>query len=253
MNKKYTFVEVIGKGKFGIIYKAKNNFTNEIVAIKKSLNEDGTLLNEAKIYNYLNNTEHFPIFKGFVRDNLHSCLIIELMENNITYLKNKISNEQLKNIINQLINSINFMHKKGIVHRDLKPENVLISNNKIKLCDFGCSKQIIFKKKHLEFKYTDNTIGTPNYFSINMHKLFEPSRRDDLESIFYIIMNFNKELPWISSEVIDLNEIKNLKENLENTDILNKNEKKVFSIIKNLKYTQEPDYNLIKNLLTSEE
>ena len=86
-----------------------------------------------------------------------------------------------------------------------------------------------------------------------MHKLFEPSRRDDLESIFYIIMNFNKELPWITSEVNDLNEIKNLKENLENTDILNKNEKKVFSIIKNLEYTQEPDYNLIKNLLTSEE
>ena len=55
------------KGKFGIIYKAKNNFTNELVAIKKSLNEDGTLLNEAKIYNYLNNTEYFPIFKGFVR------------------------------------------------------------------------------------------------------------------------------------------------------------------------------------------
>lgn len=36
-----------------------------------------------------------------------------------------------------------FLHQHHIIHRDLKPSNILVKNNKLKLCDFGCSKQII--------------------------------------------------------------------------------------------------------------
>ena len=249
MDKKYTFVEIIGKGKFGYLYKAKNNFTNEMVAIKKSFREDGTILNEAKIYNYLNNTQYFPKFKGFVNDNINTCLIIELMEDNIKNLKNNLLNEQIKNIINQIIEGIKFMHKKGIVHRDIKPDNILISQKIVKICDFGCSKQIIINKKHIEFKNINETIGTPNFFSINVHNLIEPTRRDDIESIFYIYIFMNKHLPWKKVEIQDNNIIKKLKENLIHSDFLNNNEKKLFNIIRRLTFLEEPNYDLIKNLL----
>jgi len=260
MIQKYKFERIIGKGVFGIIYIAKNNFTDEYVAIKKSINDDETLLNEAKIYNYLNNKQYFPTFKGFIKDNINSCLIIELMEGNICKLGNNVSHDLIKNIINQLMNGIQFIHEKGIVHRDLKPLNILISKNKIKICDFGIAKQIIFDKKHIEFKNIDKPIGSPNYYSINVHNLFEPSRRDDMESFFYIIINLNKILPWIIPEYKNLNKnniedikiLKNLKKNLENTDFLSNNEKKILKIIRNLKYIEKPNYDEIKNLLLKE-
>ena len=249
MLNKYSFIKQINSGAFGIIYKGKNNFTNELVAIKKGSIEDKTLINEAKIYNYLNNIEFIPIFKGFIKDENNIYIIIELMDDNISILKNNITSTKFKNISIQLINTIEFLHTKGIVHRDIKPNNILLSNNKIKICDFGFSKQIIKNKKHIEYKKIDKIIGTPNFISINIHNLIEPTRRDDIESIFYIIIYLIKDLPWREK---DLNETKLIKENLLSIDLLSENEKKIFKLIRELEFSNTPPYQSIKELLLND-
>lgn len=51
--------------------------------------------------------------------------------------KPKISEKEVKKIMYQIMKAMYHMHKHGIFHRDIKPENILISDNNVKLADFG--------------------------------------------------------------------------------------------------------------------
>jgi serine/threonine protein kinase len=56
--------------------------------------------------------------------------------------KNNLTNQKIRFYMYQLLKAIEYTHKKGIFHRDIKPENVLISNDQVKLADFGSCKGI---------------------------------------------------------------------------------------------------------------
>ena len=145
------------------------------------------------------------------------------------------------------MNSIEFLHSKGVVHRDIKPNNFLIKNNKIKICDFGFSKQIITKKRHIEYKKIDKIIGTVNYISKNVHKLIEPTRRDDIESIIYLFLFLEEKISWIKDDLIlSLGEIE-----IEKEKLLEENGKyqEILLYLKSVNFTDSIDYKLIKNYL----
>ena len=93
------------------------------------------------------------------------------------------------------------IHDNGFIHRDIKPENFLLTLNKptkVVLIDFGISKPYLINNQHIEFKRKNKFLGTLNFASINAHKLYEQSRRDDLESLAYILIYFFfGELDWI--------------------------------------------------------
>lgn len=55
----------------------------------------------------------------------------------------KLNETLIKHYTKQIIEGLMYLHSKGIVHRDIKCANILInSRGVVKLCDFGCSKQI---------------------------------------------------------------------------------------------------------------
>ena len=86
-----------------------------------------------------------------------------------------------------MIKMIKVVHEERIIHRDIKPENLLIGNtdqtkNTIYVIDFGLSR--VYKNtddEHIEFKTGKKLTGTARYASLDTHKGFEQSRRDDLE------------------------------------------------------------------------
>ena len=102
-----------------------------------------------------------------------------------------------------MIKRIKYLHSKNYIHRDIKPENFLIGtkekSNIIFLIDFGLSKRYKNPKNHQHIPYREGRplTGTARYVSINTHLGIEQSRRDDLESIGYMLIFFMKGvLPW---------------------------------------------------------
>lgn len=96
-----------------------------------------------------------------------------------------------------------YIHSRHLIHRDLKPENILYGlhrySDTLHIIDFGLAKQYRDPHTHIHTKYrTDvSPIGTARYASINAQSGFELSRRDDLESLAYILIYFLRgSLPW---------------------------------------------------------
>jgi len=106
----------------------------------------------------------------------------------------------------QLIERLQHVHGRGILHRDMKPQNFLIGlgedANKVYLVDFGLSKTYLDPKtgKHIPFKDGRTGLtGTARYTSINNHNGIEPTRRDDLEGLGYVLLHLLRgSLPWQS-------------------------------------------------------
>jgi casein kinase 1 epsilon len=102
-----------------------------------------------------------------------------------------------------MISRIEYIHSKNFIHRDVKPDNFLMGlgkkGNLVYIIDFGLAKKYRDARTHQHIPYRENKnlTGTARYASINTHLGIEQSRRDDLESLGYVLMYFNLgSLPW---------------------------------------------------------
>ena len=172
-----------------------------------------------------------------------------------------------------MIKRINQLHEKGLIHRDVKPDNFLHGLGKkiehLYLIDFGFTKRYMKSDNitHMVIKQNKEIIGTPRFTSINMHEGIEPSRRDDLESIGYIMIyllnldndndNDNDNNNSINSNYLDnykmvLEKIKTFKMNIEKNDKIPKVIKQYLNYCRNLWFEAQPDYSYLIQLLQTE-
>ena len=256
---KYKIQNKINEGSFGSVYKANNTITNEVVAIKFEKKSDTikSLKNEAKIYQYLGKIEGFPIIKMFGTTDQYNYLVMNLLGNSLLNVINNYNKLSLKTVLVlgiQIIQRIKSLHEKCLLHRDIKPSNFLFGleyeSNKLFIIDFGFTKRYDYNGIHINKKNIRKTIGSTNYCSINVHNYIEPSRRDDLESVIYVILTMLVgKLKWFNNP--NLSDILLLKEKLL-FDNIPSFIKLMLNHIRNLNFDEKPDYNYLIDLMKKE-
>lgn len=140
--------DIIGRGNFGIVYKAYATATRQVVAIKELdldtvHDEVEDVQREIAMLSELSTTANTNItrYYGSYLSGTKLCIVMDLCAGGSmrTLIKpGPLEDKHLSVILRELLVAISYIHSKGIIHRDIKAANVLItSEGHLRLCDFG--------------------------------------------------------------------------------------------------------------------
>jgi serine/threonine protein kinase len=198
---KYPITGILGKGAMGIVYRGYDPVIKRPVAIKtirrELIEEDeraeslaGRFRKEAQAAGALNHPGIVAIYE-YGEDANHAFIAMEYVEGNSLreYLARgaRFEERDIVSIMSQLLDALDFAHKRTVWHRDVKPANLIImGNGRIKLADFGIAR----------IESSDRTLanvimGTPGYIAPE-HYLGQPTdHRIDIFSagvLFYVLL-----------------------------------------------------------------
>uniref|UniRef100_A0A060TAH5 non-specific serine/threonine protein kinase n=1 Tax=Blastobotrys adeninivorans TaxID=409370 RepID=A0A060TAH5_BLAAD len=209
VGKKYRIGRKIGSGSFGDIYLGTNIVSGEEVAIKlESVRAKHPQLDyEARVYKVLSGGIGIPFVRWYGTECDYNALVMDLLgpslEDLFNFCGRKFSYKTVLLLADQLICRLEFIHAKSFIHRDIKPDNFLMGigrrGNQVNVIDFGLAKRYRDSRTHVHIPYRENKnlTGTARYASINTHLGVEQSRRDDIESLAYVLIYFCRgSLPW---------------------------------------------------------
>lgn len=147
---RYQRMDVLGEGTYGVVYRAIDKTTGQVVALKKvrlDRTEEGipqTALREVSILQEVHHLNIVNLLDVICADG-KLYLIFEFVDLDLKKALEKrgmpFSGSLLKRLIYQLLDGLYFCHRHRIVHRDLKPANILLtSDNMLKIADFGLAR-----------------------------------------------------------------------------------------------------------------
>ncbi|PVH15312.1 uncharacterized protein CXQ87_003150 [Candidozyma duobushaemuli] len=268
VGKKYRIGRKIGSGSFGDIYLGTNIISGEEVAIKLEnvKAKHPQLEYEAKVYKALSGGVGIPFVRWYGTECDYNAMVIDLLgpslEDLFNYCNRKFTYKTVLLLADQLICRIEYIHARCFIHRDIKPDNFLMGigrrGSQVNVIDFGLAKKYRDPRTHLHIPYRENKnlTGTARYASVNTHLGIEQSRRDDLESLGYVLIYFCRgSLPWqglkAATKRQKYDRIMEKKMTISN-DVLTKGLPAEFleymRYIKNLRFDDKPDYPYLRKL-----
>lgn len=285
------FEKPIGKGKFGEVFtahKGKKLAAAKIETIVKSNSLESSVLR-------LMDGRGAPKLhsQAYVRDPMHSeksgrsqnktVFIMELLGKSLHQVvlaqpSSTLTLEQVLAVGVRAIDVLSRLHSKGYVHGDIKPQNLMFDREscagtsledfdvvenarKVSFIDFGLSKAWKTGAEHSPFSQSVSRFsGSLRYASVGAHLGWKLSRRDDLESLGYVLLWLLwGKLPWqgvLSKGALKAHEIL-LKKGSMSVEALCGNTHpgffQYFAYIRRMEYQHEPDYELLKSMLVSGE
>ena len=265
--KKFYPIKQIGKGTFSTVYLSLNIKTNDYVALKveKRTRSDVELLEKEAFLLYALRGFGIPEVLSYGRTKAYNILVMPLLGKNLLDLfllsKESVNINDVCCVAIQILDRIEWVHSNNIVYRDIKPENFLFGKNDkniLYLIDFGLCRKYKSSKTgiHITPRNMGKFTGTSRYASVYAMAGNEQSRRDDIESIGYmLIFLIKKKLPW---QGIKGNSYKDcyhklylMKKNIKLEELCRGLPREIIEYMeyaKYLKFEQEPDYNYLRNI-----
>jgi len=261
--KKFRTIKKLGEGSFGKVYKAEYNGEYYAMKFEDRTKEQNLLETEATIMSYLKGP-NIPSIKSYGYSGDYNILVMQLMDKSLEEIFNKRLKFSVKTtalLAYQMITVLHYIHDKHIIHRDIKPDNFVMGlkkqNANLYLLDFGLAKKYRSSKTLEQYPYIKKKklTGTARYASIHALEEMEQSRRDDLESVGYVLMYFLRgNLPWqglkIKSKEDRYKKILDKKKETTSEELCKgfpDEFREFLEYSRNLEYTEEPKYDKYKD------
>ncbi|KAI2802702.1 Casein kinase I isoform gamma-2 [Blomia tropicalis] len=262
----YLIEQYVSGGAFGQIYLGIHEKTQSKVAVKMERRDakHRQLYLEFGFYQQLGRCEFMPKIYTFgpVADGLWHALVMDLLGPSLMAMFSKFKHSFTLRCTSalgiRLMQIFEYVHDKGLIYRDVKPENFLMGRPgthdvyTLFLIDLGLMKHWQLPSgEHIPFAQGKCITGTPQFMSLNMHKAYELSRRDDLQAVMYMLVYLHKgTLPWLQVEagkdwkgiIQKYGEIKDTITPQELCSNMTNNFTQVFDHIIKLEFEEEPDY-----------
>lgn len=164
----YTRVQQVGEGTYGKVYKARNSVTGEFVALKRLRLESEregfpiTAMREIKLLQSFDHPNIVGLLEMMVEHN-QIFMIFDYLEHDLTGLLThptlQLTEGQRKCIFQQLMEGMNYLHKRKVIHRDIKGSNILLNKlGVLKIADFGLARTMKVLRRGESPDYTNRVI-----------------------------------------------------------------------------------------------
>ena len=263
---KYRIIKRLGRGSFGNIFLVE--YQNKLYAMKLENTKKGYYILDKEVYLMIHlYGPRIPYVKSFGQCGYYNVLVMELLGKSLEDIKSILPSKKMTipcicKLSYQMLQILEHIHKRSFIHRDVKPENFIMGlgpNNKfLYMIDFGFAKTYRDPTTlaHYPLKKNDGITGTARYASINTLRGFTQSRKDDLESLAYVIIYLSKgTLPWANITSDNKDELYNriTKVKFETTvenlcSGLPQQFLDFVRYIRGMTFEQEPDYKYLRNL-----
>ena len=259
---KYKAIKKLGEGSFGKVYKAEYQGDYYAIKMENKSKEQGLLEIEATIMSYLKGP-NIPFIKSYGYSGDFNVLVMQLLDKSLEDLINKYNTFSIKTTAllgYQMVNILQYIHDRHIIHRDIKPDNFVMGaqedNAKLYILDFGLAKKYRSSRTLIQYPYVKKKklTGTARYASIHALEAYEQSRRDDLESVGYVLMYFLRgNLPWqglkVRSKEDRYKKILEKKKETSSQDLCKDFPHEFFEYVdysRKLEYEENPDYDFLR-------
>lgn len=212
---KWTIIKCIGHGGYGEIYKVKSpdSRPRTFCAMKVELktNQRRGLSAEIEILRSLQGSPSFPRLIDVGETEEFHYVVMELLGPSIAIVRRELPEQRFTMLTTtvlarEMLKCLEELHTRGVVHRDVKPGNFLFrygdKSHMICLIDFGLARHYIDRTSGapLPPRRSPGFVGTCSFASVYAHDGMDLSRRDDIISWLYTIVEcVEKRLPWPGS------------------------------------------------------